>query len=292
MDRRDRDLAQAEGNTVSTDAAERNPAIDAWADRLFAALKSGTPIAPLSSDPAFDVAAGYAVLQRLHARRRAEGDRPLGRKIGFTNRTLWARYGVDRPMWSHVWEESVLFARDGEATVPLAGLLEPRIEPEIVFRLAAPLSDDGDPERVLQAVEWIAPGFEIVQSVFPGWKFGTPDCTAAFGLHGRLVVGTPVALDAENRRVFAQRLTTFELALRRGDEVIDRGTGANVLDSPVNALSHLRALVAAQPDSPPLAAGEIITTGTVTDAWPVAPGQRWSSDCGELGLAPLSVRFV
>jgi 2-oxo-3-hexenedioate decarboxylase len=46
-----------------------------------------------------------------------------------------------------------------------------------------------------------------------------------------------------------------------------------------------------QPEAPPLAAGEIVTTGTVTDAWPVTRGETWSTDYGELGLQGLTLRL-
>jgi 2-oxo-3-hexenedioate decarboxylase len=46
------------------------------------------------------------------------------------------------------------------------------------------------------------------------------------------------------------------------------------------------------PQFPPLAAGEIVTTGTITDAWPVVPGETWSSDYGALGLAGMTLTFT
>jgi 2-keto-4-pentenoate hydratase len=82
------------------------------------------------------------------------------------------------------------------------------------------------------------------------------------------------------------------VTLSRGDTVVDRGIGANVLDSPALALGHLARLLAGQPAFPPLAAGEIVTTGTVTDAWPVAAGETWSSDYGALGIEGLTVAFL
>ena len=136
--------------------------------------------------------------------------------------------------------------------------MQPRIEPEVVFGINAPVPVRDDPSAVLACVEWIAPGFEIVQSYFPDWKFKAPDCTAAFGLHGALVVGTPVPVTAANRAALADMLPTFALTLSQ---------------------------------FPSLAAGEIITTGTITDAWPVAPGETWSSDYGLLGLAGLTLTF-
>ena len=130
---------------------------------------------------------------------------------------------------------------------------------------------------MLGAVEWITAGFEIVQSHFPGWKFTAADCTAAFGLHACLIVGSTVPLDDPTRDRLVTDLATFEVALHQGSEVVDRGRGSNVLDSPALALQHLAQVLASQRESPPLAAGEIVTTGTLTDAWPVVPGPSWSS---------------
>jgi 2-oxo-3-hexenedioate decarboxylase len=130
-----------------------------------------------------------------------------------------------------------------------------------------------------------------VQSHFPDWRFTAADCTAAFGLHGALVIGAPLAVTDANRAALAAALPAFELTLSRDDIVIDRGVGANVLGSPALALAHLARLLADQPQSPKLAAGEIITTGTVTDAWPIAAGEVWSSDYGALGIKGLALSF-
>jgi 2-oxo-3-hexenedioate decarboxylase len=105
----------------------------------------------------------------------------------------------------------------------------------VVFKLKAPPLDTDDPRELLRAVEWIAPGFEIVQSHFPGWKFTAADCTAAFGLHGALVVGPPLPIDDANRTVIAAALPAFTLQLRRAGTLIDTGVGANVLGSPALA---------------------------------------------------------
>jgi 2-oxo-3-hexenedioate decarboxylase len=261
------------------------PRLAAIADRLDTAFAGATQLASISAgDPAFDVAQGYEVLAELHARRVARGLRPVGRKIGFTNTTIWARYGVDRPMWSHVWDTTLAHARDGRAEVALDGLMQPRIEPEVVFGLAAPLPPGDDPVALLRAVAWIAAGFEIVHSVFPGWKFTAADCTAALGLHGRLVVGAPLAVSDANRAMLAAAVPAFEVELMRGDTVVERGSGANVLGSPLRALAHLRDVLSTQPWAPPLGAGEIVTTGTLTDAHAVRPGEMWRASYGTLGV--------
>jgi 2-oxo-3-hexenedioate decarboxylase len=194
-------------------------------------------------------------------------------------------------MWAHVWTHTVHHATANRATLTLAPFVQPRIEPEVVFKLKAPVPAAGDARAVLACVDWIAAGFEIVQSHFPDWKFSAADCTAAFGLHGALVVGTPLEVTERNRAALARALPTLALTLRREGEVIDTGVGANVLDSPALALVHLAGVLARQPQFPALAAGETITTGTITDAWPVASGETWSSDYGALGLPGLTLAF-
>jgi hypothetical protein len=55
------------------------------------------------------------------------------------------------------------------------------------------------------------------------------------------------------------------------------------------ALAHLVRVLRGQPHAPSLAAGEVITTGTITDAWPVEAGEAWSSDYGTLGMPGLTL---
>ncbi|MFO1322502.1 MAG: hypothetical protein U1F15_00395 [Burkholderiales bacterium] len=270
----------------------KSDVVNAVADTLMSAHAGGSSLAPITDWlPEFDVAGAYDVLREIERRRVAHGWQPVGRKIGFTNRTIWRRYNVDRAMWAHVWRETVRHAPEGRAAVSLAGTVEPRIEPEVVFGLSGPVPVSDDARDALRAVAWIAPGFEVVQSHFPGWKFKAPDCTAAFGLHASLVVGPRTAVTDANRDALCAALPTFVATLRHGDRVVESGVGANVLGSPALALAHLAHVLAGQPDMPPLGAGEIVTTGTITDAWPIAPGQAWSSDYGALGIAGLSVEF-
>jgi 2-oxo-3-hexenedioate decarboxylase len=267
--------------------------IDDIASRLIDAQDHATTIPPIAAAmPGFDVDAAYAVLHAIESRRVAQGWRPVGRKIGFTNRTIWPRYGVYQPMGARVWSHTVQYAVNGVASQPLAGFVQPRIEPEVVFKLAAPVDAGVDARAVLEATEWIAAGFEIVQSHFPGWKFQAADCTAAFGLHAALTVGEPYPLDAKKREAIQTMLGTFKATLHKADVIVDTGVGSNVLDSPALAVAHLANVLARYPAHPPLQAGEIITTGTITDAWPVAPGETWSSDYGELPLRGITLTFV
>ena len=233
--------------------------------------------------------AGYRIALALHRERKAAGWRPLGRKIGFTNRGIWPRYGVYQPIFGFVYDRTVTLAPDGAATISLAGLVQPRIEPEVCFGLKGPPPHSKDPAEILSAIAWVAHSIEIVQCAFPNWQMKVGDSTAANGLHGALVVGpkVPVAgIDA-----LANKLPALKVALLKGRTVVDRGLGSNVLDSPLLALAHLVELLGAQQQFEPLAAGEIISTGTMTDAAPVAPGESWSTQFeGDL-LSGLKIRF-
>ena len=131
------------------------------------------------------------------------------------------------PLWAHVWSRTVHLARNSESSLDLRSFVQPRIEPEVVFKLRNPVPLTDDPYEILSSVEWLAPALEIVQCHFPDWKFAAADCTAAFGLHGALVIGASVAVTEENRAQLAAMLPRFALTLLRGDKVIERGTGAN-----------------------------------------------------------------
>jgi 2-oxo-3-hexenedioate decarboxylase len=97
---------------------------------------------------------------------------------------------------------------------------------------------------------------------------------------------------APQREEWLAALSRFEIDLVRNGEPADHGQAANVLDGPLSALCHLNALLARDPDNPPLAAGEIVTTGTLTRAFPVAPGESWSTRLSGVALDGIAIRFV
>jgi 2-oxo-3-hexenedioate decarboxylase len=135
----------------------------------------------------------------------------------------------------------------------------------------------------------VAHSVEIVQSFYPGWKFALPDCTAANGLHGRLVLGPQVPV--AKLEGLEEKLASVEVALKKGRKVVERGVGANVLDSPLFALAYLVEVLAVRPEFAQLHAGEIVSTGTLTDAHPVAPGDVWSTAIEGLPLRGLEIHF-
>jgi 2-oxo-3-hexenedioate decarboxylase len=263
---------------------------EALADELLEILGTGGSIAPFTArDASFDVARAYDVAARVHAARVARGETPVGRKIGFTNRTIWDEYGVHEPIWGFVYDTTLFRPRGGRASAAIGSFAEPRIEPEIVlhFKSAPPVTRNE--AAILDCIDWIAAGFEIVQSPFPDWKFKVADTIAVNGLHGMLVVGDPVPVASIPD--CAKRLREFRIALKKGDAVAAEGGGANVLDSPLLAFAHLADVLARLPQFPPVAAGEVVTTGTLTRALPVAPGESWSAMLSGIALPALAITF-
>ncbi len=259
----------------------------------LAALDSGRQVAPFTGRiEGFDLAAAYRVTAQLRRMRAARGERPVGRKIGFTNRTIWAEYGVYAPIWGDMYDTTMAEIDPAGGTWPLGRLAEPRIEPEIAFGLARAPEPGMDPAALFGCIGWVAHGCEIVQSVFPGWRFKPSDTVAGFGLHGAYRIGPRVPVSAMPAADWIAALARFEIELAKDGAAIDRGSGANVLDSPLMALAHLVALLDGDPDNPPLASGEIVTTGTVTRAFPVAPGESWSTRVIGLPLPGLTLQFV
>jgi 2-oxo-3-hexenedioate decarboxylase len=275
-----------------TGSANAVTSVQVVAAEAFDLLDSGRQVAPFSSRlPRFDLDDAYRVTAAVRQMRETRGEIPLGRKIGFTNRTIWDEYQIGAPMWGYIYNRTVRDLADLGTTVSLAGLAEPRIEPEIVFGLATAPEPGMDERALLGCIDWVAHGFELVQSIFPQWEFTLPDTVAAYGLHGMLLVGPRHTL-VEHGGDWLGNLSTFGIDLTRDGTVIDQGRAANVLGGPLSALRHLVEVLASDPVNPPLAAGEIVTTGTLTRAFPVAPGETWTTELSGIALDGIAIRFA
>src|SRR4051794_8466321 len=193
------------------------------ASELLAALDGAKLIAPPTSRyEGLDLEAGYAVTQEIVRMRRQRGEQTVGRKIGYTNRNIWTQYNVDGPIWGHMYAHTLQFA-DGEAAQQrIDGMVAPRIEPEIGFKLReAPPVGCTDPGLILQSVEWLARTFEIVDCHYADWKFTAPDSVIDFSHHAALIVGEPLAVTAGNIKHLTEALGTCNVTLSKNGSVVD-----------------------------------------------------------------------
>src|SRR5499425_242325 len=243
------------------------PDHEAIAIEALAAMDGARQIAPFSVRyPGLSLDDAYRISARLCALRTARGERVIGRKIGFTNRTICAEYGVYAPMWGFVFDTTVRDLRPprqaAQHPFTLAPFAEPRIE------------------------------FEIVHSVFPGWKFAPTDTVIVNGLHGALLLAPRHPAGFGSATDWASNLAGFEIDLLRDGAVVDRGHSANVLNGPLSALRHLAGLLARDPVNSPLATGDIVATGTLTRAFPILAGESWSTTLHGIELGGRPVLFA
>ena len=253
---------------------------------------------PSSRDGNFNLGAAYATEAALVALRRAGGHKTVGLKVGFANKAVWRVMKLETLVWAHMYDDTVRFATDGASTLSTASLISPKIEPEIVFKIArASAIEPGvdattaAPADVLAHVEWLAIGFEIIDCPYPDWKFQPADFVAAYGLHAALVVGKPLEVEAGAIPELVDQLSRFTVRLSRDGEVVAEGSGRNSLRSPALCLGELQAAIARQPGASPLAAGDLVSSGTLTESQPIAAGQCWRVDVDGIDLAPLTLNF-
>ena len=69
------------------------------ADEVFATIGTGHQIAPFTKRPGgLSLGEAYRVTALLNQKHEARGEKRLGRKIGFTNRTIWEQNKVYEPI--------------------------------------------------------------------------------------------------------------------------------------------------------------------------------------------------
>jgi 2-oxo-3-hexenedioate decarboxylase len=91
-------------------------------------------------------------------------------------------------------------------------LPQPQLEPEIVIHLANPPHAGISDDEFMDCVDWIADGFEIVHSIFPGWVFTAADAAAAYGVHSALLLGDRCPISG-NRTKWRDALSNFTVRL-------------------------------------------------------------------------------
>lgn len=190
-----------------------------------------------------DLATAYAVQRELTAARLARGARRIGAKLGYTSQVMREQMGIDAPNYGPLL--SIMVVTDGR--VP-ATTVQPRVEPEI----AVVLGEDLRPVAAHAALE-------VVDSVWLDYRFtlelNTADGSSAAGV----VIGPALPLDA---------LDALPVRLLRNGETVGTGTGAAAMGHPLRALEWLLATL----DGDGLQPGDVVITGGLTAAVPIAPG--------------------
>ncbi len=241
--------------------------LDALDVALEAARVAGTTLPAFTAGPnGFTIEDGYQLGGRRFARRVRGGWERSGLKIGFTNQRRWKELGLDQPIWAPIYRETV-FER---GVLGIEEFVQPRIEPEIVFGFGSPLEAGAGAAAIAQAIAWVAPAFEIVECHFAGWAIQPADAIADAGLHAALVLGRRTSFSPEA----ATLLPGLRVTLMKDGEVVAQGSGSDVLGGPVLAVAWLLQALPAAGEA--IRVGDVVTTGTLTEALPIAGGERWT----------------
>ncbi|GAB2458897.1 fumarylacetoacetate hydrolase family protein [Jatrophihabitans fulvus] len=260
-------------------SAPDTAAVDEAVARLSQASLTGVPCAPVRDLVGRDdVATAYAVQRELADRRRAGGARVVGRKIGLTAPAVQAQLGVDQPDFGLLFDDMQV-----TGTAPMARLLQPKVEAEIAFVLAAGLDDpDATPSSVRPAVAYALAAIEIVDSRIAGWDISFGDTVADNASSGLFVLGErQLRLDE-----FEPREVTMTLLL--DGRPVSEGRGDACLGDPLAALAWLAATAARVGD--PLRAGDVVLSGALGPMVAVGAGSDVRAELDPLG--GVGVRFV
>jgi len=250
--------------------AGRDDALELLAQQLDRAGQQHQAVPQWSAAPPLDLREAYRVQSRLIALRGARGDAVVGLKQAFTNRAMMQRMGIAEPVTGLLCRSMQL--ADG-GTLDMAPLFKPRVEVEVMFRLARPLPADATAQQALACVEALAVAIEIVDSRYCDFRFVAYDVVADNASACGFVIGAwmPPSTDV------AQRAVTLEI----DGAVAASGSTSAILDHPVQALCHAGQL--AQCDARPLVAGSLVLAGSAIDPFGILPGQTVQARIDGLG---------
>lgn len=267
--------------------------IEAIARELQSAYEMGQGVSAFpSARSGFDLNAAYDVEAELKRSREAQGAESVGRKVGYASKAVWRVFKLQTLVWGHMYDDTVHYSKNNQATLALASTHSVKIEPEIVFGLKRPMLTEGiDAKAALESTDWLALGFEVIDCPFPDWKFQPSDFVAYYGLHAALVVGERVQVRPEMISTLVDELPRFKVSVSKNGEFVEEGSGKNSLGSPAACLAELATAILRRFPNEPLRAGELVSSGTLTAGHLTERGEEWKVEVSGMSLSPLTMRL-
>ncbi|WP_399677718.1 2-oxo-3-hexenedioate decarboxylase [Xenophilus sp.] len=230
--------------------------------------------------PGMDWDDAYAIQDAILARKLARGARVVGLKAGLTSHAKMKQMGVDSPVFGFLVDA---FSVPEGAAVKTAGLIHPKVEPEIAFVLKHALKGPGcHIGAVLAATDFVLPGIEVIDSRYRDFKFDLKSVVADNTSAARFVVGgralRPEQVD----------LRTVGIVLEKNGAPVALGAGASVLGHPAAAVAMLANHLGRQGREIP--AGSLILSGGATEAVAVEAGDAVTLRVQ--GMGSVGLRFA
>ncbi|MER2063598.1 MAG: 2-keto-4-pentenoate hydratase [Alkalibacterium sp.] len=261
---------------------QKDPRIKQLAEKLRQAGNSGKEIdAPSKEYPDLTIQEAYAIQLHNIAERENNGSRIVGKKIGLTSKAMQESLGVDEPDYGILLEDMQIASTD--PVISTDQVIQPRVEGELAFILKKDLEGPNvTVSDVLDATESVAASIEIVDSRVKDWKIGIRDTVADNASSAFYVLGDE-RLDPKD----AKRIEV-EMALYKNGELINEGTGADVLGDPAYCVAWLANKLHEYDIK--LKAGEVILAGALSAAISAEPGDQFTCKFTE-GFGSVSVNF-
>lgn len=255
--------------------------VESLGDELFAALRARRALEPLTArQPDIDLYDAYRVSLRFLERRRQDGEKIVGKKIGVTSKPVQDMLGVHQPDFGFLLD--VMQVPDGAAiSLSKHRLIQPRAEGEIAFVLHKDLKGPGVTEdQVLDATDYVTPCFEIVDSRIRDWQIRIQDTVADNASCGVFVLGNTRVAPGE------LDLASVHMEILKNGQHAAAGVGAAVQGHPATAVAWLANTLGQF--GIPFLAGEIILSGSLAPLLPAAPGDHFEMTLAGLGDASVS----
>ncbi|MDP2083666.1 MAG: 2-oxo-hepta-3-ene-1,7-dioic acid hydratase [Gemmobacter sp.] len=260
--------------------------ITAAAKALVQAELTGVQTGLLSvAHPGITLDDAYAIQAEVVAQKRAGGARVIGWKIGLTSRAMQSALAIDTPD-SGVLFDDMLFP-DG-ATVPPRRFIQPRVEAEIAFVMAAPLAGARITRAdVVAATAHVAPSLEILDTRILRADPATGQPRRIFDTVADNAANAGLVLGPQRHAIAAHDLRWTGAIVKRDGVVEETGLGAGVLDDPVTGILWLVHRLARYGMG--LAAGDIVLSGSFIRPVECPPGAVIEADFGPFGA--VGIRF-
>lgn len=254
----------------------------AAARTIAAARRNRTPLAALPPDLVpQDEAEGYRIQRALHDLLLPQTGAMVGYKIGCTSAVMQRYLDIPHPCAGGVFAKGV---HDSGARLAAGDYVRVGVECEIAVRLARDLLPTEAPftaEWVAEAVAAYLPAIEIVDDRYVKWEsMGAPTLVADDFFAAGCVLGRAV-----ERTAAPDLLQVTGRAVINGVEA-GRGTGADVLGHPHNALAWLANHLAAEGRG--LHKGQIVLTGSLVKTVWLKAGDSVVMELQRLGNVAVS----
>jgi 2-keto-4-pentenoate hydratase len=247
---------------------------------LYEAMKTGIPIDKFSeTDIAATAEDAYEIQLRNVKRALEDGEIISGKKIGLTSKPMQQLFGIDEPDYGHLYASTEV---PSGGIIKMETLNKPKVEGEIAFVLKEDLAGPGVTiEDVYRATDYLCASIEIVDTRFKDWKIKLVDTISDNGSSVLYVLGDiKVKLDELS-------LPEIEMTLQRNGEVINKGTGADVLGNPAISVAWLANKL--HEFGVKLNKGDVILSGAITAAPEAFSGDKF--ECSFSGLGSVKVDF-